>query len=359
MKKLKLLLTLIAVSIGSWQASWAQGTETSPIVVNLLEPGSLGTEVLYHVDHVKDVKYLKVTGKMNEDDWTTLSLMDSIIVMDLGDAIAVATKIAYRKFSGYNGKCSSLQTLILPQGLTEIGDNAFDYLKITSITFPSSLKKIGVGAFSNNEKLVNVILPDGVVDIDRFAFSYCTALKSVQLPINIKSIPEQCFSNCSSLNNCPLPDGLEVINYAAFLGCDKLNTRIPQTIKKIGSNAFEYCAIDSVFLPEGVSLEATNDYGGAFNRSKIKYIEFPTSFYYAQYTPIRGCTNLKTVVLKSPTVVGLYQEFFQDINNSDIVIKVPDFVVPSYKLDSYWYNYNIEGFSTEEIDYWRIYQPLT
>ena len=41
------------------------GIEDTPLItVNLLEPGSLGTEILYNVDNVKDVKRLKIIGAM-------------------------------------------------------------------------------------------------------------------------------------------------------------------------------------------------------------------------------------------------------------------------------------------------------
>ena len=39
------------------------------ISVNLLEAGSLGTEVLYYVDHLKDVTNLKIKGKLNTRVW--------------------------------------------------------------------------------------------------------------------------------------------------------------------------------------------------------------------------------------------------------------------------------------------------
>ncbi|MBQ6208657.1 MAG: leucine-rich repeat domain-containing protein [Prevotella sp.] len=353
MKKIQLLLALLVASVCSVQGTWAQGTEDNPIVVNLLEPGSLGTEVLYHVEHVKNVKYLKVTGEMNEDDWTTLSLMDSVIVADLGNA-TTSSSIIRHLF--YNGKCAFLQSLILPQGLTEIGEEAFSYHpSLTNITFPSTPLKIGNSAFYRTKQLKEVILPDNVYDIGSSAFEESSALENVQLPIGIKTIPACCFRQCKKLKRCPLPNGITDIGYCAFSKCWSLNTRIPQSIKTIAVAAFEQCAIDSIFLPEGVTV---ND--ASFNdNSNLVYIEFPTSFYGGiNGTPIAGCSNLQTVVFKSPTVVNM-NNFLYRINNKDIVIKVPDFVVPSYKLHSYWYNYQIEGINSAEINYWDIYQPLT
>lgn len=357
MKKIQLLLALLVASVCSVQGTWAQGTEDNPIVVNLLEPGSLGTEVLYHVEHVKNVKYLKVTGEMNEDDWTTLSLMDSIFVMDLGDA--TATVIPSQTFSS---KFLNNPSLILPQGLTEIGDYSFYNSSVSDITFPFTLKKIGNNAFQGT-RLNNIILPNSVNTIGKSAFANCSSLNSVQLSENLSSIGDYCFSGCRNLNQCPLPLQLSTIGQYAFYNCEKLNTRIPQSVKSIGSSAFSYCAIDSVFLPEGISFGTERD--GTTNMQKtitfercpnLVYIEFPTSFYDIPRGGLyRYCSNLQTIVFKSPTVV---QGDVPSLSSLQVV-KVPDFAVPSYKLDNTWYNYKIEGISTESIDYWSIYQPLT
>ncbi|MGN1230164.1 MAG: leucine-rich repeat domain-containing protein, partial [Prevotella sp.] len=44
---------------------------------------------------------------------------------------------------------------------------------------------------------------------------------------------------------------------------------------------------------------------------------------------------------------------------SNVNLIVPEHLVTSYKLDSYWYNFkSIQGFNTEEIQYWRINNPL-
>lgn len=52
---------------------------TPQISVNLLEAGSLGTEVLYNVDYIKDVRNLKITGKMNSSDWAKIEMMTNLL----------------------------------------------------------------------------------------------------------------------------------------------------------------------------------------------------------------------------------------------------------------------------------------
>lgn len=124
--------------------------------------------------------------------------------------------------------------------------------------------------------------------------------------------------------------------------------------------AFQYCATDSLFIPESLTTWRYGSYNTqrAFYRNdSLVYAEFPTSFYKADWQGIiSSCENLQTLVFKSPTVVaGEYKSsFLNGITAENITIKVPSFLVNSYKLDEYWYNYKIEGFNTADIKDWSV-----
>ena len=87
--------------------------------VNLETAGSLGVEVLYKVDVLSDVKYLKVTGPLNNADWVTMKNMTSAISIDLSEA--TGTAIPNDNF-WYRG---NLKSIVLPPNLRAIGNNAF------------------------------------------------------------------------------------------------------------------------------------------------------------------------------------------------------------------------------------------
>lgn len=357
------------------------------IEVSLLEPGSLGTEVLYNVDHLKDVRCLKIKGKMNDDDWEKVGMMTNLFSLDLSEADV--TLIPESQFNS----SLFLHEIILPNALEEIGDNAFRNSYIQTFKFPQTLKRIGEYAFRGSNIAGNVIfpksmeliddyafygcnfiekaiLPDSLTSIGKYAFYDCDRMTQVTFPKNLKTIGECCFKDCGTLKASPLPEGLLRIENSAFANAFRFNTRLPKTLTTIGECAFMNCAIDSLFIPESLTSWIGDDYNKSSNafsdNNKLVYAEFPTSFYQIPLPfIIAGCENLKTLVFKSPTVVSApannddYKErFLEDVVAENLTIKVPSYLVNSYKLDSYWYNYKIEGFNTADIKDWKISADL-
>lgn len=334
------------------------GVETTPTVeVSLLEPGSLGTEVLYYVDHLKDVRRLKVKGKMNDDDWAKIEMMTNLFALDLSETDV--TVIPNEQFEKETNKCEFLHEMILPNALESIGDKAFYNSLVTTLSFPSTLENIGKEAFYNSH-ITKAILPDSMTSIGKYAFYGCKNLTTVNYPKNLTYVPQCCFQYCYNLNTFTLPYGLEEIEGWAFENAYKFNPRLPETMIAIGTYAFASCGTDSLFVPESLTTWNGGDHNEAFyDNKKLVYAEFPTSFY---VTPknyagvISSCENLQTVVFKSPTVVTGYAKssFLAGIPVENITIKVPSFLVNSYKLDEYWYNYKIEGFNTADIKDWNV-----
>lgn len=358
------------------------------IEVSLLEPGSLGTEVLYNVDHLKDVRCLKIKGKMNEDDWEKVDMMTNLFSLDLSEADVTAIPAEQFNFGRF------LHEITLPNALEEIGDKAFAGSYIRTFKFPETLKSIGEYAFSASHISGNVVFPDSMNLIGEYAFNQCDELEQVVLPDslgsigghtfydcdrlgkvvypkNLRTIPTYCFYDCNVLKTFPLHEGLTSIGSYAFEDVYNFNPRLPKTLTSIGYRAFYNCATDSLFVPESLTSwgydGSTNNYNDAFyNNNELVYAEFPTSFYQIIRSDIiGGCENLKTLVFKSPTVVSApanhesYKTtFLEDVVAENIIIKVPSFLINSYKLDSYWYNYKIEGFNTADVKDWEINADL-
>ena len=75
-------------------------------------------------------------------------------------------EIQDNKLIKYNGDDKNV---IIPQGVTHIGEGVFSDKNLTEVTFPSSLTHIGVLAFDINE-LKEVTFPSSLTHIDKYAF---------------------------------------------------------------------------------------------------------------------------------------------------------------------------------------------
>lgn len=133
--------------------------------------------------------------------------------------------------------------VIIPDTVTEIGQNAFDRSqKLTCIRVPSSVIKIGISAFHDCKNLNKVILPDTLVEIMDFAFEDCQKLTEIVIPNSIKTIRERTFGSCWNLNKVVLPENLVSISDRAFYNCSNLSIiNLPISINSIGMMAFENC----------------------------------------------------------------------------------------------------------------------
>ena len=109
------------------------------------------------------------------------------------------------------------------QGITEIGNDAFDYcVKLTSIELPDSLTTIGGYAFANCSPLKTITIPKNVVSLGNSAFSGCAQLVSIYLlnKDTIVNLGNQIFMNCRELQNIYVPAKLlneYINNYGIYI----------------------------------------------------------------------------------------------------------------------------------------------
>ena len=88
----------------------------------------------------------------------------------------------------------NLQNIIIPEGVTEIGDHAFQFCTaLETVVLPKTLKKIGKMAFMSCRMLRQVEIPEGVEEICDFAFGATNNLKEVYLPDSLQRVDRYIF----------------------------------------------------------------------------------------------------------------------------------------------------------------------
>jgi uncharacterized repeat protein (TIGR02543 family) len=91
--------------------------------------------------------------------------------------------------------------ITLPKHLVEIGDYAFQNAYVYDYVIPSSVKKIGKGAFSSNIDMrsFTILGPSQLESIGESAFGNCYSLNYFNVPANVHTIGKDAFMNCQNL----------------------------------------------------------------------------------------------------------------------------------------------------------------
>lgn len=352
--------------------------------VELAKAGTLGVEVLYKVDVLNDVELLKVKGNLNSDDLTAIKNMKNLIGLDLSEA----------KFNNVPGYAfdglSKLSYVVLPEGITSIGEYAFRGTQILNIDIPNTVKSIGQYAFANTrvrnvnfsedseltfigycafkecKSLEQFIMPNTVtalgtynnyVDIECNTFYNCENLEKLYFSDALSTVEQYACYNCSKLNEVHLPNNIQSIRDRAFYGTSSLRKiEFPASLKRIDCYAFLQSGVDSVKLP--ITLE-TLEYNAFQECKNLKYVELP-SYVGAYQNNFYGCTSIQKVVSKSATPPAISEDPFSNASSkSGITLVVPSFAVANYKLDTYWYRFgNIQEMDVD-LDYWRVAGALS
>lgn len=224
----------------------------------------------------------------------------------------------------FNGK-KSLQSIILPEGITVINNGAFLNSGLEAITLPESLEGIGQSVFSGT-RLKEITIPANVVGLGTSAFEGSDAgtmplEKVIFKGSKIKDIEPYTFKNCVKLKEITLPESLTVIDYVAFFGCSSLTkVVIPDNVFEIGKTAFLGCTS----LTEATIGRSVRSIGEKC---------------------FDGCEKLATVICKgeSPARLGV-GAFMKDEERSGTKyiksIKVPTTAVSIYKNAAGWKDFS-------------------
>lgn len=203
-------------------------------------------------------------------------------------------------FSSYSR--ISLDKIILPDTVIEIGKNAFYGTNIQEIKLSNNLQIIGQSAFERSV-FTSIDLPNSLTDIGKSAF-YNSNITECKIPSGVKRIPENAFES-SKLETITLNEGLESIDKKAFANCQNLKfLQIPSTVTEIGEEAFSDCILmESVNIPYGITTikKATFKYCKSLKEiiipDSVTKIEGEFGYFLDYMGAFHGCESLVSLVI--------------------------------------------------------------
>lgn len=238
-----------------------------------------------------------------------------------------------------------------------------NYMKnVTEIILPETIRIIGNNAFAGNVGMERINLPEGITSIGEWAFHSCRSLHQINLPEGLTEI--RCFTFCDSgLDDVVLPESVTLIDEAAFGNCGlrsitfsnnsdlKINGNpfysndivsftvpkdhawlatyqgvlfdknekklisyayaregttyeVPRGIRVIGKDAFEYCDLEKIVLPDTLLTIEDNAFLGC---NSLKEIVIPDSVTTIGESAFDNCGEMESVYIGDGVVsVGDY-----------------------------------------------------
>lgn len=170
-----------------------------------------------------------------------------------------------------------LYAIRIPDGVTSIGNYAFQGSAIDVISFPNSLTTIGNGAFRYSS-IRSINIPKNVSHIEDDAF-YETNPKSISVKADNKWYDSR--NDCNAL--------IETSTNTLIKGCK--NTVISEDIRIINSHAFDGANGLSVTIPKSVVGIQSYAFGYDLSSVKVKWvkpIEIPSSAFPSYNEDIKG-----------------------------------------------------------------------
>ena len=163
----------------------------------------------------------------------------------------------------------------IPDGITEIGNGAFNLCRFNKIVIPNSVTKIGHTAFKDSQQLTECVLPDSITEIGANTFIGCYNLTSnnFHIPANLKIIPANFISECDKITGTiNLPSSVTTLN-STCMDLTYIDTVKVNSIIGINSMAFNYCrklAKFVIYANDGTDNLCAMYNSSVFNGTPIK-----------------------------------------------------------------------------------------
>ena len=250
-----------------------------------------------------------------------------------------------------NGTLAEDIQIPVDDDLEETGKQLSRYKFLKRVVIPASVRRISKEAFERCRNLREVVVLGNLEDIYYDAFSGCDditlilpnreicgkmkqswkenfsticiledPLTDAVIEDGETEIPDSMYARLGDLKKVTIPNTVTKIGMNAFLSCRKLElSELPDNITSIGMSAFANCtSISELKLPG--KLEEIND-SAFLNCSEIKKITIPASVRFIGPLAFASCKNLKEIVFES-LVESIDKEAFS--NSASLTIKFPE-----------------------------------
>ena len=131
---------------------------------------------------------------------------------------------------------------------------------ITAVVLPEGLTSVGDYAFYGCDKLTEVVLPAGVAALGQAAFGDCVALTDLTVQGNVTDAASDAFTGCDSLENVTIEAGVSTFDGDLLKGCSVQKLVVLDSRTELAD--FDSVSVDVIFGVGGSPAETTADQNG-------------------------------------------------------------------------------------------------
>jgi len=275
-----------------------------------MNAGQIVTKYGSNATYTQSVYVIYLTNYPGKIDFTGLTVSN---IEGIGWARAAAefnlsTITSIKEIPAYEFAYCSMTKIVLPSGVTKIGDNAFNSCgKLVTLNIGTSsegvvdlrkVKEIGASAFSGCASIKEVDFAEyttsaNELKIGSSAFASCTSIEEIEVPIKTAAnLGANAFEQCTKLTKVGLHDALTYLNSGLFMGAGAAEYKVkfyviedgesannvshlPGNITYIGNGCFQNAYLGNMDLSDCTKLKKINQY--AFSTAYISEIVFPES----------------------------------------------------------------------------------
>lgn len=188
--------------------------------------------------------------------------------------------------------------LEIPEGVKEISINAFNKVtSIKSLKLPSTIEKIGEGAFANTRfSKIDLSECSNLVEIGDYSFEKNTNLAStpetkIVLPKSVKRIGTNAFNGSNVIMEVPTDSKLEYLGDYALAGSKITSFYLPSSITYLGEYALSDTNLSTITYADGAFKDEIPN--GFFNKTKLVSFNIPSTVKRIGDAAFKGCSTLK------------------------------------------------------------------
>lgn len=241
----------------------------------------------------------------------------------------------------------NLERVTLGEGMEEIDNIAFWWNPggsamtscLKEVVLPSTMKRLGNKAFGCSG-LQSVVIPENLTEYGEIPFYSCQRLSKVIMKGVPKEgkLPDRMFSGCP-IETLELPEGIKVIGQLALWAIKVDEPKIPSTVVELQYGALANCEATKLVLPEGLEIIGDQALGQMWRMTSLTLPstvnKIGSKILYSTLLPLKTIhCKMKTPPIPSGPLVNE-----NEFDYSACTLYVPKGSADLYRRAEYWKNF--------------------